>query len=118
MTAPVCELNDTHCERADDEQNVFALLNLVIADGYTVPNDVRALSQLDRRTVSAAWIGQKVTANGNQARFAQRYNFVARDIFAIGSASQDYITNTHTKYTPRLAHLASVKFLTPFLLYL
>ena len=52
----------------------------------------------------AAWqynwrfIGQNSSANGNSVRFAQVYNFIERGAFAIGSASQDYITNTHTKY--------------------
>ena len=34
------------------------------------------------------------------AQFAQRYNFVKNDSYTIGSASQDYITNTHSKYYP------------------
>ena len=41
-----------------------------------------------------------VSANGQEARLAEAYNFVADGAFAIGSASQDYICNTHTKYTP------------------
>ena len=32
--------------------------------------------------------------------FAERYNYVANDSYAIGSASQDYITNTHSEYAP------------------
>lgn len=34
------------------------------------------------------------------AGFAERYNFVFNDSYTIGSASQDYITNTHSKYYP------------------
>ena len=37
---------------------------------------------------------------GNMAAFAEKYNFVANDSYTIGSASQDYITNTHSKYFP------------------
>jgi hypothetical protein len=97
MTPPICEWNDTHCERADDEQNVFALLNLLHPDGYVLPPAVRALTALPTRTVSAGFLGQRATANGNEARFAQRYTYVVKDAFAVGSASQDYITNTHMK---------------------
>ena len=34
---------------------------------------------------------------GNMAAFAEKYNYVLNDSYAIGSASQDYITNTHMK---------------------
>ena len=35
---------------------------------------------------------------GNMAVFAEKYNYVCNDSYAIGSASQDYITNTHMKW--------------------
>ena len=39
----------------------------------------------------AKYVGQTVTANGNQARFAHRYNYVRQGVYTIGSASQDYV---------------------------
>ena len=38
---------------------------------------------------------------GNMAVFAEKYNYVCNDSYAIGSASQDYITNTHMKWVIR-----------------
>jgi hypothetical protein len=43
----------------------------------------------------AVWLCAQV--NGNMAQFAQRYNYVKNISYTIGSASQDYITNTHSK---------------------
>lgn len=101
MAPPVCETHDIHCERTDDTQNVFALLNLMLgAEGYKLPNRLLELTKTRSNTVSSGFIGQERDANGNMARFSQRYNFVQRGSFTIGSASQDYITNTHSEYFP------------------
>ena len=179
MTGPVCERNDTHCERSDDEQNVFALLNLMAGNsGYAIPPDIKALASLPAREISGRFIAETVTANGNEAAWAHRCkdlgprltrplliligwggksalppaarslwrsgwlirscspasaiapshptpptaptaptvthrthrtttcdssiadNYVRNDVYTIGSASQDYITNTHSKYFP------------------
>eukprot|EP01045_Picozoa_sp_COSAG04_P036024 COSAG04_NODE_8587_length_954_cov_0.768421_1_plen_239_part_10 len=96
----MCEWNDTHCERNDAGQNVFALHNLMMKDGYRLPPHVMALASAETREVSSKFIGQSVDINGNMGKFAQRYNYVRNDSYTIGSASQDYITNTHTKYFP------------------
>ena len=90
----MCEWNDTHCERNDAGQNVFALQNLMIKDGYRLPPPTLALASAETREVSAKYIGQAVDINGNMGRFAERYNYVRNDSYTIGSASQDYITNT------------------------
>ncbi len=108
MTHMVCEDADSHCERADNAQNVFALLNMMHAagdgdgdgDGYVVPAAIFNLTRAPVREVSGRFVGQRVDANGMQAAFAHRYNYVARGQYSIGSASQDYITNTHSKYYP------------------
>ena len=118
----VCEWNDTHCERNDAGQNAYALHNLLFKEGYRPSASIRAFSVAPYREVRAplhrtstcltpdspnpapqvrgSFIGQRVDANGNMRAFAERYNYVANDSYAIGSASQDYITNTHTKYFP------------------
>eukprot|EP01052_Picozoa_sp_SAG31_P038062 SAG31_NODE_5015_length_2800_cov_2.011847_1_plen_446_part_00 len=96
----MCEWNDTHCERNDAGQNVFALLNLMHPSGYRLPPPIMALASTETREVSSSFIGQAVDINGNMHKFAQRYNFVRNDSYTLGSASQDYITNTHTKYFP------------------
>ena len=51
--------------------------------------------------VSSRWLHQQAarTANMQEARFGDRTNYITRD-FAVGSASQDYITNTHSAYFP------------------
>ena len=73
MTGPVCERNDTHCERSDDEQNVFALLNLMAGNsGYAIPPDIKALASLPAREISGRFIAETVTANGNEAAWAHR----------------------------------------------
>ena len=59
-----------------------------------------ALASAPWREVRSKFIGQHVDVNGQEARFAEKYNFVANDSYTIGSASQDYITNTHSKYFP------------------
>ena len=46
------------------------------------------------------FVRHNVVHAGNMAAFAEKYNFVANDSYTIGSASQDYITNTHSKYFP------------------
>ena len=87
--------------RTPCRQNVFALLNLMEGvGGYTLPAPVRALATAPIREISGRYIGMDVTANGNSARWAHRYNYVRNDAYALGSASQDYITNTHSKYFP------------------
>ena len=96
----MCEWNDTHCERNDAGQNAFALHNQMQPDGYRLPPEVYALASAETREVSSKFIGQSIDANGNMAKFAHRYNFVKNVSYTIGSASQDYITNTHSKYFP------------------
>jgi len=96
----VCEWKDTHCERNDAGQNAYALHNQLFADGYRPSASIRRLSVAPYREVRGTFIGQRVDANGIMRAFAERYNYVANDSYAIGSASQDYITNTHTKYFP------------------
>ena len=101
MKPIVCEYKDTHCERADSQQNVFAYLNLVHPAGYTVPAAILDLTKPSAvNELSAKYLGQDATSNGNQQRFAHRYNYVRQNVYSIGSASQDYITNTHSKYFP------------------
>lgn len=101
MKPIVCEYKDTHCERADSQQNVFAYLNLVHPAGYTVPAAILDLTKPSAvNELSAKYMGQDATSNGNQQRFAHRYNYVRQNVYSIGSASQDYITNTHSKYFP------------------
>ena len=53
------------------------------------------------RLVTSRFVTQNVTANGLEARFAQLVNYITPE-FAVGSASQAYITNTHTKYYPNI----------------
>lgn len=96
----VCEYNDTHCERNDAGQNAFALHNQLHADGYRLPASILALASAPTREVHARFVGQRRDRNGNMRRFAERSNFVRNDSYAIGCASQDYITNTHSKYFP------------------
>ena len=49
-------------------------------DGYAIPADIYALAQAPVREVSAKFIGRSVTANGNEERFSQRYNYVVRGV--------------------------------------
>ena len=50
----MCEWNDTHCERNDAGQNVFALHNLMMKDGYRLPPHVMALASAETREVSVS----------------------------------------------------------------
>lgn len=107
----VCEWRDPHCEGPAEGAYVgtmepmtvlaISYYNLVHPRGYRPSSQIMALASIPERTVQGRFLAQQVTANGNEARFAERYNFVTPD-FAMGSASQDYITNTHSKYYPYL----------------
>jgi hypothetical protein len=78
----------------------LSLYNAIHKFGYTIKDAHRYLSSLGTIEYSARFLGQDHTANGNSVRFGETYNFLKRGAFAIGSASQDYITNTHDKYFP------------------
>ena len=118
-TGPLhCEKDDPHCEGpvsaaapmwefqngtssvgTGEPMNVIAVswFNLLHPKGYRPSPRLRALSRGNlTKVVQSRFILQNVSANGQEARFAETYNFVTKD-FAIGSASQEYITNTHSK---------------------
>ena len=114
-----CEKKDPHCEGAPHGWNnsigtgeamtclSLTLLNIWHERGYRVKENVLKLVALPgtERTVSSRFIGMNVTANGNEGRFGDTINFIRIDKggtsgFAIGSASQDYITRTHSKFVP------------------
>ena len=103
---PVCEVKDAHCERTNDGQNALTLLNAIRArDGSSVGHRPAAstlgLSRIaPSREVRSRWLGQKRTANNESYHFGDRYNYIQTGVYAIGSASSDYITNTHLKYFP------------------
>eukprot|EP01052_Picozoa_sp_SAG31_P006895 SAG31_NODE_323_length_17713_cov_12.065834_7_plen_129_part_00 len=76
--------------------------NMLHPAGYRPPTRLRALARAPAtRVVQSRFVAQNVTANGQEKRFAETYNFVTPS-FAIGSASQEYITNTHSKYYPNV----------------
>ena len=82
--------------------NVVAIswYNLLHPRGYRPPASIRALAHTNlTRVIQSRFITQNVTANGQEGRFAETYNFVTPH-FAVGSSSQEYITNTHSKYYP------------------
>ena len=106
-----CEYKDPHCEGAPDSavagtlepSTVICLSwwNAVHPDGYRVKPEHLALASLGpTREVRYSFLAQAATANGNERRFAEAYNFVAEGAYALGSSSQDYVTNTHSKYFP------------------
>jgi hypothetical protein len=78
----------------------LTLYNLLHPNGYRLPADLMALTKLPSREVQSRFLSQPSTANGEQARFADTYNYIESDVFAMGSVSQDYICNTHHKYFP------------------
>ena len=79
----------------------ISLYNIRHPDGYTPPAAIAALASLGpERVVQDRFIGLELTANGQEARFGDTYNFIKKGDYAIGSASQDYITRTHDKYFP------------------
>ena len=118
-----CEYEDPHCEgpvSASDPRwettkgtsttgtgepmtvTSISLYNLWHPKGYRPPLEILALaSEPSTRVVTSRFLAQPVTANGLEARFGDLYNFVTPH-FAIGSASQPYITNTHSKYYPNV----------------
>ena len=104
---PLCEYNDAHCERTNDGQNALVLLNALRArdpssarPGHRPKASTLALANVSTRVVQSRWLGQNLTKNNMTARFGDRYNYIRSNLFAIGSASQDYITNTHRAYYP------------------
>ena len=112
-----CEARDPHCEGPPDNKpdtgepmtiSAVSLYNAQHPKGYRPPQRLLDLASLTERVVTSRFLGgavpgsnETVTANGNEARLAATYNWisVAKGV-AMGSASQDYVTNTHTKYFP------------------
>ena len=103
---PVCETDDAHCERTTDGQNALVYLNaLRVRDGsgigHRVPELILQLSLISPvRIVESKWLGQMKDANNQSDRFGDRYNYIVAGRYSIGSASSDYITNTHVAYYP------------------
>ena len=112
-----CEKSDPHCEGAPFAWNAsigtgepmtclaLTLLNIVHPKGYRVKPETISLSTMQERVVRSRFIGQNVTANGQFGMFGDTYNYIRVDRdnasgFAIGSASQDWIVRTHSKYEP------------------
>jgi len=112
-----CEKQDPHCEGAPNGWNktigtgepmtvlALDLYNIMSPRGYRVKKQASDLSVINQRTIKAKFLGQHVTANGNFGQFGGLYNYVHIDAdnasgYAIGSASQEYITRTHGKYYP------------------
>ena len=103
--APVCEFHDAHCERTNDGQNALVLLNALRArdgsgKGHQPSAGTLSLSNISVRLVQSRWLGQNLTANNMTGRFGDRYNYIKSGVYAMGSASQDYITNTHFPFAP------------------
>eukprot|EP01048_Picozoa_sp_COSAG05_P022530 COSAG05_NODE_4543_length_1470_cov_39.315098_2_plen_239_part_00 len=113
-----CEHDDPHCEGpvagsnfstgasvgTGEPMTVLAIswFNMLHPAGYRPPLQVRSLALTPpMRVIQSRFLAQNVTANGQQARFAETYNFIT-PTFAIGAASQEYITNTHSKYYPNV----------------
>lgn len=118
MTLMQCEIDDPHCEGPPAASNfstgvaagtgepmtVIAIswFNMLHPAGYRPPMQLRALASTPAtRVVQNRFIRQNVTANGQENRFAETYNYVTPS-FAIGAASQEYITDTHSKYYPNI----------------
>ena len=102
---PICEFKDAHCERTDDGQNALVLLNAWHARddsgiGHKPLSSTLALSKIPIRIIQSKWLGQNRTKNNLTAKMGDRYNYIRSGLFAIGSVSQDYITNTHHTYEP------------------
>eukprot|EP00729_Bicosta_minor_P023739 gene23739-2878_t len=108
-----CEYQDPHCEGPTDGANpdhgtgepmtvvAISLYNVLHPRGYTLSPQTMALASLPEKVVQNKFLALDLTANGNQAKFSDLYNFVSNSKgFSIGSASQDYITRTHGKYFP------------------
>jgi hypothetical protein len=121
MPSLKCEFHDPHCEGSPMGWNssigtgepmtviAITLLNEVHPRGYRIKNTVISLATMGPdRVVRSRFLGPDsyVTANGQFGKFGDTYNFIHidgpdfRSGYAIGSASQDYITNTHSKYFP------------------
>ena len=117
MQPLTCEINDPHCEGAPLGWNIsigtgepmtcisLTYLNIIHPRGYKVKHQAIEISQLNNRIVRSKFLGQNVSANGQFGLFSDTYNYIHIDNdnasgFAIGSASQEYITRTHSKYTP------------------
>eukprot|EP00037_Helgoeca_nana_P029865 m.362599 g.362599 ORF g.362599 m.362599 type:complete len:302 (+) comp28064_c1_seq4:195-1100(+) len=108
----VCEPEDPHCEGPVEGVDphvgtgepmtvaAISLYNYRHPRGYRPGPTCRALASLPTRSVEYRFLAQETTANGNSARFGDTYNYIESDAYAIGSASQDYITNTHHAYWP------------------
>ena len=69
-------------------------------DRHTPPASILGLANTSIRIVESRWLGQNRTANNESAKFGDRYNYILSGRYTIGSASSDYITNTHTPYFP------------------
>eukprot|EP00750_Incisomonas_marina_P013406 INCI17311.1.p1 GENE.INCI17311.1~~INCI17311.1.p1 ORF type:complete len:709 (+),score=110.86 INCI17311.1:167-2293(+) len=105
-----CEYGDPHCEGTLDSARIgtfepmtvvaLSLYNVLHPNGYQLKSDLRELADLDTVEVDTRFLGQTITANGNSDKFSQVYNYIRRGLYAIGSASQSYITNTHSKFFP------------------
>ena len=95
---PICEFHDAHCERTDDGQNALVLLHAL--HGYKPKASTLRLATIPTRTVQSRFLGQNRTANNLTARMGDRYNYIRSGVYAMGSVSQDYITNTHHPYMP------------------
>ena len=112
-----CERSDPHCEGAPSAWNAsvgtgepmtclaLTLLNIVHPKGYRVKPEAIALSTMRERVVRSRFLGQTVTANGQFGVYGDTYNYIRVDRdnasgFAIGSASQEWIVRTHSKYEP------------------
>ena len=104
-SAPEYELRDGSSKVGTGEPMTVISIswyNMLHPSGYRPPQTLRALADpktSPTRVVKARFVEQNVTANGVEALYAQRYNYVTPH-FSIGSASQPYITNTHSKYYP------------------
>ena len=108
-----CEHMDPHCEGPSASANplhgtgepmtavAMSLYNVLHPNGYKVSAETLALAVMPEKVVQSKFLALDLTANGNEAKFSDLYNFVSNSRgFSIGSASQDYITNTHGKYFP------------------
>lgn len=104
-SAPQYELaNGSSIAGTGEPMTVIAIswYNMLHPAGYRPPLVLRALARDPAtRVVQSRFLAQNVTANGLEARFGDSYNFITPD-YAIGSASQPYITNTHSKYYPNV----------------
>jgi hypothetical protein len=102
---PICEYDDAHCERTNDGQNALVLLNAIHARddsgiGHRPKKSTINLSKIPIREIRSKWLGQNITINNMLGKMGDRYNYIHSNLYAIGSSSQDYITNTHQKYYP------------------